>query len=80
MTSFKALQWYEPGDDPGYEDALLCAPGIGGRYSIMERPGYFILWLAGDEFTFVENIPTLELAKQAAEEDRQTNIGKQVLT
>lgn len=72
--SAKPLNWRKPtssGADFGYEDALLMADGIGGKYSIAtDKVAGFLLWWAEDEFTFAE-CATVEDAKAKAEADWQ---------
>jgi len=67
----RPLHWYKPTDHPqDGEDALWMAHGIGGRYSIQEDAGKFIVW---DEFSFV-TCDTIEACKAWAEADWQKNV------
>lgn len=70
----RPLRWYKPTDHPcDREDALWMAMGYGGRYSIQEDGGHYIVWMADDEFTF-EQGESVDACKTIAERHWQSQI------
>jgi hypothetical protein len=61
------LEWRKPTNHPcDAEHSILVAEGFGGRYSIQEDLGWFLLWLDDDEFSW-EKFETIAECKRYAE-------------
>lgn len=72
--TIRPLRWYKPTDHPcDREDALWMAMGYGGRYSIQEDGGHYIVFMADDEFAF-EQGESVDACKAIAERHWQSQI------
>ena len=75
----KPLEWRVPTDnpkDPGREDNVYCADGIGGVYAISRKQKHGperLLWMAHDPFKW-RGFDTIPQAKAAAQADFSARI------